>query len=63
MVVSDCVWIHSFGGLAAAIGLKTKWGLNNFVVSFRPAEHYKKWNRMLSPRSTSVALISEEHGE
>ena len=63
MVVSDCVWIHSFGGLAAAIGLKTKWGLNNFVVSFRPAAHYKEWNKVPPHRSTSVALTSEEHGE
>ena len=60
---SGWVWIHSFGGLAAAIGLKTKWGLNNFVVSLRLAEHYKVWTRMLSYRFTSVALISEEHGE
>ena len=41
MGISGWVWIRSFGGLAAAIGLKTKWGLNNFVVSLRLAEHYK----------------------
>jgi len=63
MVVSDCVWTNSFGGITVAIALKTKWGLNNFVVSFHPAEHYKEWDRILSHRSTSVALISEERGE
>jgi len=30
MAVSDCVIIHSYGGLAVATGLKRKWG--DFVV-------------------------------
>jgi hypothetical protein len=63
MVVSECVCIRSFGGITVAIALKTKWGLNNFVVSSRPAEHYKEWGRILSRRCMSVALISEEPGE
>jgi len=62
-VVSDCVRIHRFGGVAAAIGLKTKWGLSNFVVSLRPQECQEEWNRISPHRSTSVARISEEHGE
>lgn len=32
MAVSDCVSIHSYGGLAVATRLKRKWGLNDFVV-------------------------------
>ena len=44
------VRIHSFGGLAVAIGLKTKWGFNDFVVSSYVPKHHNQWNKDVTPQ-------------
>ena len=53
---------HSFGGIAAAIALKTKWGFDNFVV--RPCTLLPHKELKGTPcRSTSAEPKSEERGE
>jgi hypothetical protein len=53
---------YSFGGIAAAIALKTKWGFDNFVVCLFTPLPYEELKET-SHRSTSVEPTSEERGE
>lgn len=53
---------HSFGGFAAAIALKTKWGFDNFVVYLFTPLPYDEL-KGTPHRSTSAGPTLEERGE